>query len=353
MWLERAEHQLQALSPESLPEFERQRAVVLSPLNLAGSRPGPGSHQAHEAARYVLDAFDQQVATLSSVIGDGSPGEDGLLWIVADTNALLKAPALSDWSAGGACVLILIPQVLRELDQHKQHHRVESVRDKAQKLHRQFNELERRGDTTAGVKVADKLLFREIPIDAPVSESLTWLRSNHPDDQLLASVLDLSCRNPDTAITLVSEDRALLNKARQAGVTTDRAPLDTPGREAKPSPQRKTRPMVRVKNVTIEHKLSDVSSLDSAWPQEPRSILVVELVNAGPTSAFDIAGAVFFVHRSGSEEPIGRAEGPVLEPGGTYRLRLPRRHPGWPTPVGPTSARMKGSAGTATAASSA
>jgi hypothetical protein len=342
-WVEIAERQVGKLNPEALPEFDRHSPVVLSPLNLADSGPGPGSDLPQEAATRVLEAFDDIVKALRSVVGDaGTPSRSEAPWLVPDTNALLKAPTLSDWAAKGAGTLILVPQVLRELDHHKQHHRVESVKEKAQKLHRQFNDFERRGDTTVGVKIADQLMFREIAVDAPVKESLSWLRSNHADDQLLASVLDLAWRHPQAAITLVTEDRALLNKARQAGLTTDRAPFDKSVDATKPPARPRNRPIVRVKSVSVDHKLSVVSSLDTAWPQEPLSVLAIALVNAGSASAFNIGGSLFFIHSGGAEERIGPFEVPVLEPHGSYSLQFNRRHPGWPAPVGPGSVRIEG-----------
>ena len=60
--------------------------------------------------------------------------------------------------------------------------------------------------------------MREVPVDADMRNTLSWLRAGHEDDELLASVLELKWRDLSAEVVLVTRDRNLQNKARFARV---------------------------------------------------------------------------------------------------------------------------------------
>jgi hypothetical protein len=143
-----------------------------------------------------------------------SAHEDGGKLLVPDTNALLFKPDLTRWQPPGRdWTIVLVPQVLRELDSLKLR---KDVGDKAASIIRRVKDLGRRGDTFDGVPIVGSLRLREVAIDADMTDTLPWLRAGHGDDELLASVLELRCRDLNAVVALATRDRNLQNKARLA-----------------------------------------------------------------------------------------------------------------------------------------
>lgn len=347
-WLELARRVLRASAPETEAEFCRRAPRLRSPLDFSEAAAGPGSREPTGAAAYVLEALAEQRALLQRVLGSALDADGGELWLVPDTNALYKNPSLELWAHDESATLVLVPQVLRELDGHKQHHPVEDVRRKAQGLLRRFEEYARRGDTLVGVPIAGSLRFREVAVDADVGESLSWLRSGHADDQLLASVLDLRWSHPANAVTLVTEDRGLRNKARMAVVVTSPAPPPPP-----PPPEtvktgdprkRPARARIRVKLVNAVREELPAPPLYQGTA--PTSVLVVEVLNGGGETAFDVRGELHFHSSGGARSYLGRLVIPVLEVNGTFEHRFPQLSPGWPAWVGPRDVSIENGAWT-------
>ncbi len=336
---------LRAAAPETEAEFCERPPVLRSPLDLSEGAAGPGSSEPARAAAYVFEALDKQKALMQRVLGGDLEVGTGELWLVPDTNALYRNPSLERWANGESATLILVPQVLRELDGHKQHHPVEDVRRKAQGLLRRFEEYARRGDTFVGVPIVRSLRFREVAVDADVRESLSWLRPEHADDQLLASVLALRWSHPAASITLVTEDRGLRNKARQAAIVTSTAP--PPPAETVNVGQSRRRLSVAVIRVKSARAVQEELPAPPLYQgTAPTSVLVVELVNGGGETAFDVRGELHFHSSGGARSYLGRLDIPVLEVNGTFELRFPQLSPGWPAWVGPRNVSIEDGAWT-------
>lgn len=138
--------------------------------------------------------------------------------LVADTSALLDRPDLQDWKLdGGAWTVVLVPQVLSELDERKRDPR---TADAAQKVIRQIDEFDRRGDTFTGVPLAGKLSLREVPRSPDMAATLTWLRADTPDDLIIGAAIELVTRDLRGRVAVLASDRNVCNKARLAGLTT-------------------------------------------------------------------------------------------------------------------------------------
>jgi len=331
-WLELGQRVLRAAAPETEEDFCKRAGTLRSPLDLSEAAKGPGAREPKKAAGYVLGALAEQRTLVRRVLGSELEPGTAELWLIPDTNSLYRNPSLESWANDEPATLVLIPQVVRELDAHKQHHPIEEVRRKAQGLLRRFSEFERRGDTSAGVPLAGRLRFMEIAVDANVRESLSWLRPDHADDQILASVLELQWAYPANSITLVTEDRGLRTKARQAAVITSPAPPPPAAVAKSRGGQRHRGAVVRVKSAKLAE---DLPAAPFFGRNAPTSALVVEVVNGGDETAFDVRGALLQRHAGGSWSHLGRLDIPVLEAHGTLELRFPLSGPQRPMAVGP------------------
>lgn len=162
----------------------------------------------------VRDQVAKTIAEAETLLRElpSANGAGGRL-LVPDTNALIYAPAVENWRLPATGTLVFVPQVVRELDEKKMHPR---IGQKATSVINRLKEYGRRGDTFRGVPLREGLTVREVAVDADVSASLDWLRAEHADDQLLASVLQLKWVDLRSDVWLVTRDRNMQNKARFA-----------------------------------------------------------------------------------------------------------------------------------------
>lgn len=171
-----------------------------------------------EEARQQLDAALNKQMRLLPALHDSAEGEHVY---VPDTNAFLYNPKLEDWKLDGSprFVLLLTPTVLSELDQLKVTHRVEAVRDKAEKLVRQMFEYRRRGNLNDGVVLRkDSHRLRTLAVEPDFEATLPWLDRENNDDRVLAGVIEVMRHHPRCQVALVTRDINLANKADHARV---------------------------------------------------------------------------------------------------------------------------------------
>jgi hypothetical protein len=183
-----------------------------------GSLPnGAPSGDLSEIAAKVGPRIDELLAEAARL--PTAHGKDERL-LVADTSALLDRPLMQDWKLdGGAWTVVLVPQVLAELDDKKRDPR---LADAADKVIRQLDEFDRRGDTFAGVPLAGALRVREVAIGPDMTRTLPWLRADTPDDRIIASALELVLHDLRGRVAVLASDRNVRNKARLAGLSTVR-----------------------------------------------------------------------------------------------------------------------------------
>lgn len=202
-------------APDRLPELtELEDAFQRLIEQPGGSYPGGAPHPTIEKIRECLD---QQLTEYPAIVRrlPCAHGSD-LRLLIVDTSALLDRPNLQDWTLDGqAWTVVFVPQVLSELDERK---RDPHTRDAAQKVIRQLEEFDRRGDTTVGVPLAGKLTVREVVTNPNMDESLPWLRADTPDDLIIASGLELRWEDLTSRIAIAASDRNVRNKARLAGL---------------------------------------------------------------------------------------------------------------------------------------
>ena len=131
-WFELASRLIGATAPEALAEFAVHETTLRSPVSFSSDSPGPSAGTVEKATWCIQTALTDQLEVLHRVIGQLREAAD--LWLVPDTNALLRNPALELWQGEDPATIVLIPQVLAELDEHKMHLRRETVRRAAQKI---------------------------------------------------------------------------------------------------------------------------------------------------------------------------------------------------------------------------
>lgn len=215
------------------------------------------------------------------------------LLLVPDTNALYANPALEQWDTGQRATLVLLPQVVHELDRHKTHHPSEEVRRKASSMINRFEEFARRGDTFDGVPLAGVLGFREVSLEPDPGEAPAWLRLEVDDDRLLAAALELQWRNPTSGVVLITRDRNLRNKARQARLATD-VPPESPA----PVSTTTTRPRQKLPDVVLGHAGATIGLTPPSdlAPGEYRRLIRVEprypIENKGTTAIRNVTSGV-------------------------------------------------------------
>lgn len=163
-------------------------------------------------------AIDAQVTLLARV---HQPSPDGEVLFVPDTNALLYNPDLASWRFQNASrfLVVLTPTVLSELDSLKVNARVEDLRKKAETLIRTIKGLRDRGPLTQGVPLVNGVSrILALAVEPKAGASLPWLDFENKDDRYLASSIEVMRKWPRSAVTIVTRDVNLQNKAEFAEV---------------------------------------------------------------------------------------------------------------------------------------
>ena len=180
------------------------------------------SESKEEQLESVVASLREQIRVLEGIY-DPLPGET---IVVPDTNALLSNPQVETWSFRGIdrFTLVMIPAVLRELDELKVNGKREEIRDKAKTLIRKTKEYLRRGDVFEGVKLAGNNKISFIAVEPKPQTMLPWLDPENVDDRIIASYFEVVIEHPRSQVILVTGDVNLQNKATYAGVIVDDPP---------------------------------------------------------------------------------------------------------------------------------
>ena len=181
---------------------------------------------AEEAGAQAIGALDKQ-ADLLQRLHDAGSGTDVFL---PDTNALLHNPALEDWTFAESTTfeLVLGPSILAELDELKINHRNPDVREKAEGLITRIKGYRARGQLTAGVPLRKPTTIRAIAVEPRMDQSLSWLDAENRDDRFIASTIEVIRQYPRSAVTIVTRDINLQNKAELARLPVVEPPDPVP-----------------------------------------------------------------------------------------------------------------------------
>lgn len=208
-----SEAAVRASAPSRLDAF-REHSEVLREVVEQQADAKASSSSADGVRKLVAKAIEDQRDMLHDLPSAHGTGE---LLMVPDTNSAVYQPAFEKWNpSDDPWTLVLVPQVIRELDELKVRDR--PVAEAAASVIRRVEGYADRGDTFEGVPLRKGARFREVAIEADMEQAPPWLRAGHADDELLASVLELRWEDLTTRIVLVTRDRNLKNKARLSRV---------------------------------------------------------------------------------------------------------------------------------------
>jgi hypothetical protein len=167
--------------------------------------------------RHVQPLFDLLTPFLS----------DGSLVVVPDTNVILSNQELPSWAEAlgtDEFVVLLVPGVLNELDEHKTNHRVPEVREKARTFSNRIKGWRNQGSLSDGVRVQGKVYVRVAAREPDFQRTLSWLDPQVIDDRIIASIMEWQRSYPTSAVQMLSGDSIMLAKADEAGVPTGDVP---------------------------------------------------------------------------------------------------------------------------------
>jgi hypothetical protein len=211
-------HTLLKGQPEkSLEELSKANNTLYEIIEQHGSTQHGSTWIVNTSTAFMVarNALDSMVALFNNLY-DVS---DGASIYVPDTNALLYNPQIENWrfTESSQFTIALIPTVLSELDKLKVNHRVEDVRKKAEGLIRRIKEYRRRGKLTEGVTIVqNKIDLIALAPEPNVDKTFPWLDKDNSDDRILAATVEVMRLHPRSAVTLVTRDINLQNKAEFA-----------------------------------------------------------------------------------------------------------------------------------------
>lgn len=162
------------------------------------------------------------------------------LYAFLDTNIFLHYQPFEQikWNeilSSPRVVLVATPIVIRELDEHKDQHRISATRDRARTALRKIEQIAL-GETTTCLPDGIELEYAREP---SVNFQEYGLRVEINDDHLIASCLSYRHSEPDISVALISGDTGARLKARQHEIETMELPeeyqlpsaLDAAGKE--------------------------------------------------------------------------------------------------------------------------
>jgi len=141
--------------------------------------------------------------------------------IIPDTNALIINQRIESYGELIGDVekwtVIIIPTVLKELDELKIKNVSNEFKDKVKKVINYIKGLRVQGDVINGVQLFNtKVTFKLQAIEPDMNKTLPWLNENNNDDRIIAACFDMQIKNPASCIILMTADLNLQTKAQMA-----------------------------------------------------------------------------------------------------------------------------------------
>lgn len=145
-----------------------------------------------------------------------------MTYLFVDTNVLLHYRRLEeiDWltlSKSNEVVIVLCPSVIRELDQHKVNHPRNKFRKRAQEIITSLHAILSRVNPDV-IRAGVRLEF--VAEDPSLDFATHKLRSELPDDWLIASAIDWKQKHASEEIRIVSADLGISIKTKAQGILT-------------------------------------------------------------------------------------------------------------------------------------
>ena len=141
------------------------------------------------------------------------------LILIADTNSLLVSADPAKYRSvvdEQSFVFLLLPTVLRELDELKILNRNPDVRERSKTIIRRIKGWRTQGSLLSGITVDKTITIQTVANEPSMDSTLSWLDQSNLDDRIVASVLEIQANYPTARVILVTGDINLQNKAEAA-----------------------------------------------------------------------------------------------------------------------------------------
>lgn len=212
-------HRFRLLHRRALPETDKAIADATSLLRRWLERPR--DRTIPPTIDLARSTIREQVTTLRRLLTLGTTGKDGEMVLVPDTNALMHNPdvaAYADVLGRAAYTVVLVPTVIRELDDLKDRGRTSDIRDQASRVVKRIKGFRDRGRLPDGVKVAGQVNLRAEAREVQAPSVLEWLDPAVPDDRIIAAALDIQASAAAAIVVLATRDLNLQTKADVVGL---------------------------------------------------------------------------------------------------------------------------------------
>ncbi len=114
--------------------------------------------------------------------------------------------------------LVIVPTVLRELDELKIRSPDKEFRNKVDSIISRIKGWRHQGSLLKGVKVNKTITIRTVASEPNFEKTLHWLDASNSDDRIIASVLEIQITQPSATVVLITGDINLQNKAEMANL---------------------------------------------------------------------------------------------------------------------------------------
>ena len=206
------------LSPAHIERFEELKGSIESQFEQRNKHSRTCYATISKSVESVQVAFAGIRAILAQTPTQNKNLE-GQIIAVTDTCSLLQQHELHAWKFENIkhCTLVIVPQVIAELDRHKDGGK-EQLAKKAASLILQLKEFRSRGALSGGVKINNTVWIKittSEDLDMPIS---TWLKPDNADDKILISALQLACLNFRSDVRVITRDTNVSNKLHLLGI---------------------------------------------------------------------------------------------------------------------------------------
>ena len=206
---------LGTLIPASLSERYKGVLDRLTPvLKLESETYGLGPKSPIEAVKRRDEAIADLESLFSRWLGGTRPNV-----VVPDTSAVLEELDPTKYASAVSfpvAEVIYVPQVMRELDEHRRSDR-EQIRNAARSFRKRYKGWRNQGPLDRGVSVGG-ITIRTVSTVPRDSDFPPGLDPAHKDDRIIMSILSLEVERPGQRFALLTCDTLMTARAEAFGI---------------------------------------------------------------------------------------------------------------------------------------
>lgn len=215
-------------------DIPSRRELFLRHAEVVGSAIAQDEEQWHlpkGASNRFTDAL-AALASMTQLLRDLPHNGHSMRVVVPDTNVLvnlaqrgrgsqegLLGPLREEW---WSILVVVVPQVVRELDRMKAAYRRTPLSEAAQDVIRRLNEIRQLERTMPAIPVEEQVQV-DFLLTEPDKEDwarFPWLDASLPDHRIIISTLDAARRWPHDEVVLMTNDLHMALLASYAGIST-------------------------------------------------------------------------------------------------------------------------------------